>query len=77
MQTDAARIAADLKKAALRAEVDRERISSAEMIKGIEIGTDTAIDLQKLEIEKKRNEAKELLDGVRIGYEVSKGSKGD
>ena len=77
MQTDAARIAADLKKAALRAEVDRERISSAELIKGIEIGVDSSIDIQKLEIEKKRNEAKELLDGVRIGYEVAKENKED
>jgi hypothetical protein len=77
MQTDAARIAADLKKAALRAEVDRERISSAELIKGIEIGVDSSIDIQKLEIEKKKNEAKELLDGVRIGYEVAKENKED
>jgi len=77
MQTDAARIAADLKKAALRAEVDRERISSAELIKGIEIGVDSSIDVQKLALEKKKNEAKELLDGVRIGYEVAKESKED
>ena len=77
MQTDAARIAADLKKAALRAEIDRERISSSEMIKGIEIGVDSSMDIRKLDMEKKRNEAKELLDGLRIGYEVAKGNKED
>jgi hypothetical protein len=41
MQSDAARIAADLKKAALRADVEREKMESAEMLKGMEIGAET------------------------------------
>ena len=75
MQTDAARIAADLKKAALRADIDREKISSAEFIKGLEVGADASMDMKKMEIDKKKNEARELLDGVRLGYEMTKGKE--
>ena len=54
MQTDAARIAADLKKAALRADVEREKIESSEFMKGIEIGADVTIEGRKIDAEKEQ-----------------------
>ena len=75
-KTDAARIAADLKKAALRADVERERIASSELVKGIEIGAETAIEDRKLTIDSDKNEARDILDGVKLGYEMTKGEKG-
>jgi hypothetical protein len=77
MQTDAARIAADLKKAALRADIEREKIESSEFMKGVEIGADVTIEGRKLDAEKEQSETESFLDAVRIGNELAKGNKED
>ena len=74
MQTDAARIAADLKKAALKAEIEREKIESSELMKGIEIGSDVALESRKIEIEEKQSEEENLLKGIKLGNEIVKGN---
>jgi hypothetical protein len=74
MQTDAARIAADLKKAALKAEVEREKIESSELMKGIEIGSDVALESKRIEIEEKQTEEENLLKGIKLGNEIVKGN---
>jgi len=74
MQTDAARIAADLKKAALKAEVEREKIESSELMKGIEIGSDVALESKKIEIEERQAEEENLLKGIKLGNEIVKGN---
>jgi len=74
MQTDAARIAADLKKAALKAEIEREKIESSELMKGIEIGSDVALESKKIEIEEKQSEEENLLKGIKLGNEIVKGN---
>ena len=77
MQTDAARIAADLKKASLRAEVDRERIDSNEMLKGMEVGADATLENRKMDIEEIDAEADKLLKGIKIGNEITRESRED
>ena len=72
MQSDAAKIAADLKKASLRAEIDREKIESAELMKGMEIGADTVIENRKIDSEDSKTEAEELMKGIKLGYEITK-----
>ena len=72
MQSDAAKIAADLKKASLRAEIDREKIESAQLIKGMEIGADTVIENRKIDSEDSKTEAEELMKGIKLGYEITK-----
>ena len=77
MQTDAARIAADLKKASLRAEVDRERIDSNEMLKGMEVGAEATLENRKMDIEESDAEADKILKGIKIGNEITKESRED
>ena len=77
MQTDAARIAADLKKASLRAEIEREKIESTEMLKGMEIGADAVLENRKLDMEESESEAGNFLKGIKIGNEITRESKED
>tara|TARA_R110001632_G_scaffold153606_3_gene271602 strand:- start:216 stop:2693 length:2478 start_codon:yes stop_codon:yes gene_type:complete len=77
MQTDAARIAADLKKASLRAEVDRERIDSNEMLKGMEIGAEATLENRKMDIEESDAEGDKILKGIKIGNEITRESRED
>ena len=75
MQSDAARIAADLKKAALRADIEREKIDSSELLKGMEIGADTVIENRKIDIHEEEIEADNLLKGIKAGSEITKKSR--
>tara|TARA_Y100000814_G_scaffold222326_1_gene166455 strand:- start:185 stop:1012 length:828 start_codon:yes stop_codon:yes gene_type:complete len=77
MQSDAARIAADLKKAALRADVEREKMESAEMLKGMEIGADTVIENRKIDVQEDEIEAEKLLEGIKLGSQITKESRED
>ena len=77
MQSDAARIAADLKKAALRADVEREKMESAEMLKGMEIGADTVIENRKIDVQEDEMEAEKLLEGIKLGSQITKESRED
>ena len=77
MQSDAARIAADLKKASLRAEIEREKMESHEMLKGMEIGAEATLENRKMDIEEGDLEAEKLLKGIKIGNEITKESRED
>ena len=77
MQSDAARIAADLKKASLRAELEREKIESHEMLKGMEIGAEATLENRKMDIEENDVEAEKFLKGIKIGNEITRESKED
>jgi hypothetical protein len=77
MQSDAARIAADLKKAALRAELEREKMESHEMLKGMEIGAEATLENRKMDIEEGDIETEKFLKGIKIGNEITKESKED
>ena len=77
MQSDAARIAADLKKAALRADVEREKIESAEMLKGMEIGADSILENRKIDIQEDEIETEKLLEGIKLGNQIVKESRED
>jgi hypothetical protein len=77
MQSDAARIAADLKKASLRAELEREKIESHEMLKGMEIGAEATLENRKMDIEEGDLEAEKLLKGIKIGNEITRESRED
>lgn len=77
MQSDAARIAADLKKASLRAEIDREKMESHEMLKGMEIGAEATLENRKMDIEEGDLEAEKLLKGIKIGNEITRESRED
>jgi len=77
MQSDAARIAADLKKASLRAELEREKIESHEMLKGMEIGAEATLENRKMDIEEGDVEAEKFLKGIKIGNEITRESKED
>ena len=77
MQSDAARIAADLKKASLRAELEREKIESHEMLKGMEIGAEATLGNRKMDIEENDAEAENFLKGIKIGNEITKESMED
>jgi hypothetical protein len=77
MQSDAARIAADLKKAALRAELEREKMESHEMLKGMEIGAEATLENRKMDIEEGDVEAEKFLKGIKIGNEITKESMED
>ena len=77
MQSDAARIAADLKKASLRAELEREKIESHEMLKGMEIGAEATLENRKMDIEENDAEAENFLKGIKIGNEITKESMED
>lgn len=77
MQSDAARIAADLKKASLRAELEREKIESHEMLKGMEIGAEATLENRKMDIEEGDIEADKFLKGIKIGNEITKESMED
>lgn len=75
IKTDAARIAADLKKAGLRADLEREKIASSEFMKGVEIGAEATIEDRKITVDEEKNEAKQMLEGIRVGYETTKDSE--
>jgi hypothetical protein len=77
MQSDAARIAADLKKAALRADVEREKMESAEMLKGMEIGAETVIENRKIDVQEDEIEAEKLLEGIKLGNQIVRESTED
>ena len=77
MQSDAARIAADLKKASLRAELEREKMESHEMLKGMEIGAEATLENRKMDIEENDAEAENFLKGIKIGNEITKESMED
>tara|TARA_R110000824_G_scaffold104728_3_gene248403 strand:+ start:1135 stop:3612 length:2478 start_codon:yes stop_codon:yes gene_type:complete len=77
MQSDAARIAADLKKASLRAEIEREKMESHEMLKGMEIGAEATLENRKMDIEEGDLEAEKLLKGIKIGNEITRESRED
>ena len=77
MQSDAARIAADLKKAALRAELEREKMESHEMLKGMEIGAEATLENRKMDIEEGDIETEKFLKGIKIGNEITKESMED
>jgi len=77
MQSDAARIAADLKKASLRADLEREKIESHEMLKGMEIGAEATLENRKMDIEEGDVEAEKFLKGIKIGNEITRESKED
>jgi hypothetical protein len=71
VKTDAAKIAADLKKAEDRNEIEKERISSQEFLTGLKVGSD--VGLAHAEMSEKNDErtAKELLEGVNTGIKMA------
>jgi len=71
MKTDAARIAADLKKAEERAEIDLKKIKSKEMLTGLEVGKDIAIATKEDSRKKADQMSREAVEGFRIGKEIA------
>ena len=72
MKTDAARIAADLKKAEERVEVDLKKIRSKEMLTGLEVGKDISIASKEDSQKSKERMSKDAVEGFKIGKEIGK-----
>ena len=65
--TDAARIAADLKKAELRDDTERSRIKSKEFLTGFERGSDSELQAEKIEKDADDRTSREVIEGAKIG----------
>ena len=77
MKVDASRIAADLKKAKDRLEVEKDRITSNEMLTGMQAGKDAVIENLKLDNKKRAESAKELVEGLKVGLDVAEKIKAE
>ena len=64
-------------KASLRAEIEREKMESHEMLKGMEIGAEATLENRKMDIEEGDLEAEKLLKGIKIGNEITRESRED
>jgi hypothetical protein len=71
MKTDAAKIAADLKKAEDRVEIDMKKIKSKEMLTGLEVGKDIAIASKEDSRKKKDRMSRDAVEGFRLGKEIA------
>ena len=72
IKTDAARIAADLKKAEERLEIEKRKIASNEMLAGLDAGKDVALATKDDENRKKDRIAREAAEGLKMGMEMAK-----
>jgi hypothetical protein len=70
-KTDAARIAADLKKAEIRDDTERARIKSKEFLTGFESAVEEDLEASRLEQENKDRTSKEVIEGVKIGSKAN------
>jgi len=70
IKSDAARIAADLKKAEERLELERDKITSHEMLTGLQVGKDVGLANVEHSRKEKSQVAKDLLDGIKTGMDV-------
>ncbi len=71
VKTDAAKIAADLKKAEDRNEIEKERISSQEFLTGLKVGSDVGLAHAEMSDKNDERTAKELLEGVNTGIKMA------
>lgn len=71
MKTDAARIAADLEKAGIRADTDQKRLDSQELIAGVEIGRDFALADKKGEKDDLDRDSRDMLEGLKLGQKIA------
>jgi len=71
VKTDAAKIAADLKKAEDRNEIEKERISSQEFLTGLKVGSDVGLAHAEMSDKNDERTAKELLEGVNTGMKMA------
>jgi hypothetical protein len=72
IKADAAKIAADLKKAEDRLEVEKQKITSSEMLAGLNAGKDVAIATKDDENRKADRIAREAAEGLKMGMEMAK-----
>jgi len=70
IKSDAARIAADLKKAEERLELERDKSTSHEMLTGLQVGKDVGLANVEHSRKEKSQVAKDLLDGIKTGMDV-------
>lgn len=75
LKTDAARIAADMEKAQMRADIDRERIASSEMISGVEVGRDFALAEDENTNKAKDRDSKDMIEGLKIGEKIAEAAR--
>tara|TARA_R110000765_G_scaffold81269_1_gene158974 strand:+ start:3923 stop:6421 length:2499 start_codon:yes stop_codon:yes gene_type:complete len=71
VKTDAAKIAADLKKAEDRNEIEKEKISSQEFLTGLKVGSDVGLAHAEMSDKNDERTAKELLEGVNTGLKMA------
>ena len=71
VKTDAAKIAADLKKAEDRNEIEKEKISSQEFLTGLKVGSDVGLAHAEMSDKNDERTAKELLGGVNTGLKMA------
>tara|TARA_R110000824_G_scaffold151635_2_gene322679 strand:- start:3488 stop:5953 length:2466 start_codon:yes stop_codon:yes gene_type:complete len=75
MQTDAARIAADLKKAKMREETAQSRIDSDQFIHGFDKSVEVQLDREARGDKQKERDSKELVEGLKIGQRASEANR--
>lgn len=75
IKSDAARIAADMKKAEDKLDIERERIASDQMLAGLDFGRDIVLADKSDDNKKKDRAAREAAEGLKIGLEVAKEAK--
>ena len=74
---EAARIAADLKKAQMRQEMDEKRLSSEEFRKGIDVGIEAMEIETRASNEEQNRVAKGVIEGAKIAADVAKESRNE